>query len=666
MSTANEMKNSDPVQQSGHPKGLYVLFVTEMWERFSYYGMRALFSLFMLKALLFDKALSAEVYGSYTGLVYLTPLIGGYMADRYWGNRKSIIVGGVLMAIGQFLMFLAGTYYQQNTLAVTLMLAGLLFLIIGNGFFKPNISTMVGQLYPEGDKRVDSAFTIFYMGINLGAFIAPIVCGYLGETDDPGDFRWGFMAACVGMIISLILFISLKNKYIVTPEGKQIGEKPNQVREVNADAAEQPVRMSAVITWIGVFVLAMLGFKYGADFDWIGSIIFALTIAAPGYIITDPALSKVEKERIWVVYIAAFFVIFFWAAFEQAGASLTYFAEEQTDRSFFGKVIPASAFQSINAVAIVIFAPLFVWIWGFLGKRNMEPASPFKQALGLFLLAIGYLVIAFGVKGIDPSTKVNMGWLVGLYTIHTFGELCLSPIGLSMVNKLSPARLASLLMGVWFLSTASANKFAGILSGLYPEEVKLEKSYTEFTGQNVFDSLATCVELDSNVFKADPKSFIVIKTAKLNVTKSKIGGEKAKDSVIGIAFEKERLEQVLQSENQPNATVQEVAIDKRDAISVFHLKVIKSNNKYLDRALLIDNGQKLLTHDSIDVVENKVAKKVERMQVWNLHPEKPSFMGMQINTLYDFFMIFVFMAGAASVFLFFLSKRLLKLMNGVR
>ncbi len=666
MSTANEMKNSDQIQQSGHPKGLYVLFVTEMWERFSYYGMRALFSLFMLKALLFDKALSAEVYGSYTGLVYLTPLIGGYMADRYWGNRKSIIVGGVLMAIGQFLMFLAGTYYQQNTLAVTLMLAGLLFLIIGNGFFKPNISTMVGQLYPEGDKRVDSAFTIFYMGINLGAFIAPIVCGYLGETKDPGDFRWGFMAACVGMIISLILFISLKNKYIVTPDGKQIGEKPNQVREVTADTPAEPVRMSAVFTWIGVFVITMLGFKYGVEFDWIGSIIFALTIAAPGYIITDPSLSKVEKERIWVVYIAAFFVIFFWAAFEQAGASLTYFAEEQTDRHIFGQEVPASAFQSINAVAIVIFAPLFVWIWGLLGKRNMEPASPFKQALGLFLLAIGYLVIAFGVKGIDPSTKVNMGWLVGLYTIHTFGELCLSPIGLSMVNKLSPARLASLLMGVWFLSTASANKFAGILSGLYPEEVKLEKTYTEFTGQNVFDSLATCVELDSNVFKADPKSFIVIKTAKLNVTKSKIGGDKAKDSVIGIAFEKEKLEQVLQSDNQTNATVQEVSIDKREAISVFHLKVIKSNNKYLDRALLIDNGQKLLTHDSIDVVENKVAKKVERMQVWNLHPNKPSFMGMQISTLYDFFMIFVFMAGAASVFLFFLSKRLLKLMNGVR
>jgi POT family proton-dependent oligopeptide transporter len=359
-------------------------------------------------------------------------------------------------------------------------------------------------------------------------------------------------------------------------------------------------------------------------------------------------------------------VIFFWAAFEQAGASLTYFAEEQTDRTLFGREVPASAFQSINAVAIVIFAPLFVWIWGFLGKRNMEPASPFKQALGLFLLAIGYLVIAFGVKGIDPSTKVNMGWLVGLYTIHTFGELCLSPIGLSMVNKLSPARLASLLMGVWFLSTASANKFAGILSALYPEEVKLEKSYTEFTNQSVFDSLATCAELDSNVFKADPKSFIVIKTGKLTTVKSKVGGEDAKDSILNVAFEQEKLEQVLQNESEDNATVQEVSIHKREAISVFQLKVIKSNNKYLDRAILIDNGKKLLTHDSIDVVENKISKKVERMQVWNLNPQKPVFAGMQISTLYDFFMIFVFMAGAASVFLFFLSKKLLKLMNGVR
>ncbi len=197
--------------QKGHPKGLYVLFVTEMWERFSYYGMRALFVLFMTKALLFDKAYASDIYGSYTGLVYLTPLIGGYMADRYWGNRKSIIIGGILMAVGQFFMFLAGTLYQTAS-APMWMFVGLAFLIIGNGFFKPNISTMVGQLYPEGDKRVDSAFTIFYMGINLGAFIAPFVCGYLGDTGSAADFRWGFLAACIGMILSLVMFIALKKQ----------------------------------------------------------------------------------------------------------------------------------------------------------------------------------------------------------------------------------------------------------------------------------------------------------------------------------------------------------------------------------------------------------------------------------------------------------------------
>src|SRR5665213_677597 len=184
--------------QRGHPKGLYVLFITEMWERFSYYGMRALFILFMGKALLFDKTLSSQIYGSYTGLVYLTPLIGGYMADRYWGNRKSIIIGGILMAIGQFFMFLAGTFYANIGFASILMFSGLAFLIFGNGFFKPNISTMVGQLYPKGDKRIDSAFTIFYMGINLGAFIAPLLCGGLGDTGNPADFKWGFLAACIG------------------------------------------------------------------------------------------------------------------------------------------------------------------------------------------------------------------------------------------------------------------------------------------------------------------------------------------------------------------------------------------------------------------------------------------------------------------------------------
>ena len=656
-----------------HPKGLYVLFVTEMWERFSYYGMRALFVLFMTKALLFDKALGSEIYGSYTGLVYLTPLLGGYMADRYWGNRKSIIIGGILMAIGQLFMFFAGTYYQEVNIAAPLMFTGLGFLIIGNGFFKPNISTMVGQLYPAGDKRVDSAFTIFYMGINLGAFIAPLLCGYLGDTGNAADFRWGFMAACVGMIVSLILFITLKNKYLVTPTGEQIGEKPNSSREVKSETeVATPVNYTAMVIWAAVFGGLLYLFRFQAEMDWIGSFIFALTIAAPGYIITDPTLSKVERQRIWVIYIAAFFVIFFWAAFEQAGASLTYFAEEQTNREIFGTVVPTSYFQSINAVAIVIFAPLFVWLWGWMGKKNMEPASPFKQAMGLFLLAMGYLVIAFGVKGIDPSTKLSMVWLVSLYTIHTFGELCLSPIGLSMVNKLAPVKLASLLMGVWFLSTASANKFAGTLSALYPEEVKIEKRYSAKADASVMATFNANM-LDTNVWKADPKGTYSLATATVKTVKA---ADAETDSMVALTTntivaadtaKHECTDSCMSSGNCPMHN-KVAAAPVMGNISVFHLKVIKSNNKYFDRALLL-NDTTLITHDSVDVVTNidgvKKATKEERLQTWNLKPEKPTFF-VKIETLYDFFMLFVFMAGAASLVLFFLSGRLLKMMNGVR
>ncbi len=627
-----------PSTPKGHPKGLYVLFVTEMWERFSYYGMRALFVLFMTKALLIDKALASDIYGSYTGLVYLTPLIGGYMADRYWGNRKSIVIGGILMAAGQFFMFISGSVYHSAS-APAFMFAGLGLLIIGNGFFKPNISTMVGQLYPEGDKRVDSAFTIFYMGINLGAFIAPLLCGYLGDTGNPADFKWGFLAAGLGMVLSLVLFIALKNKYIVTPEGEQIGEKANNKRDESETAEKIPFNPKRMYIWVVVF-LAIFAFFYQLfDFGVIGSFIFGLTIAAPGFIITDPSLTKVEKQRIWVVYIAAFFVIFFWAAFEQAGASLTYFAEEQTDRNLFGSVIPASYFQSVNALAIVIFAPIFVWIWGILGAKNMEPASPFKQALGLFLLAVGYLVIAFGVQGIDPSTKVSMVWLVSLYTIHTLGELCLSPIGLSMVNKLSPARFASLLMGVWFLSTASANKFAGTLSALYPEEVKVEKTYLSDISESDLAAIEANV-IDTMAFKADPKGEYAFPVANANLNKTDDG-----ISIENVNYD---------------------SSSKSAYVSIFHMKLIKGLNKNFTSAVLISENE-LLTIEKVDKKQDDGSfKTISNAQVWNLKPDKPSFAGFQVNTLYDFFMIFVVMAGAASVFLFFLSKRLLVLMNGIR
>lgn len=569
--------------KSGHPKGLYVLFVTEMWERFSYYGMRALFILFMTKALLFDKSLGSQIYGSYTGLVYLTPLIGGYVADRYWGNRKSIIIGGIIMAIGQFFMFLSGSFYTEVGFASVMMYTGLGFLIFGNGFFKPNISTMVGQLYPLGDKRVDSAFTIFYMGINLGAFIAPLLCGTFGDTGNPADFKWGFLLACAGMIISVVFFVLFKNKYIVTPEGEQIGTAPNSSREEKKDdVVAVPVSKKTLLTWATIWIVLLVSLYFALDKDIIGAFIFSLTLAAPGYIISDPGLTKIEKQRIWVIYIVAFFVIFFWSAFEQAGASLTYFAEEQTNRDVFGTTVPASFFQSVNAIAIVVFAPIFVWLWGVLGRKNMEPASPYKQAVGLFLLAIGYLVIAFGVKGLEPGVKVSMMWLLSLYTIHTLGELCLSPIGLSMVNKLAPVKFASLLMGVWFLSTAAANKFAGTLSELYPEAV---------------------------VAIADVESVESAKTLQL----------------FPEGFEKT---------NAPEINGQKVIPFERVNFAAAKDETVKA-----------------------EIIKELTSKQVENVK---------KFMGLSIANLYDFFMLFVGMAGVASIILFILSKKLIHMMHGVR
>jgi proton-dependent oligopeptide transporter, POT family len=537
--------------QSKHPEGLFVLFFTEMWERFSYYGMRAILVLYMTKALLMNKENASEMYGSYTGLVYLTPLIGGYVADRFWGNRKSIFVGGLLMALGQLLMFFSASNYQNYGTATAFMWGGLAALIIGNGFFKPNISTLVGKLYPRGDSRIDAAFTLFYMGINLGAFFSPLVCGILGDTGNPGDFKWGFLAACIGMLLGSFSFEFLKGKYVVTPEGAPVGGAPNNssasdlknmdIEEIAQEATQQSKKLSAATIGIlsAVAIALFVLFKLVIKLDVIGSSIFSVSIVAPLAILLDPSLTSIERQRILVIVIAAFFVIFFWAAFEQAGASLTFFADEQMNRHvgintsmgvvysvisalafilyytlqrimniprelklFFGAIgavllvltikafitgnkfelneIPASAFNSVNAVLIVILAPLFAELWGALNKKGLEPASPFKQALGLLFLSFGYMLIAIPVK--DPAaTNVSMMWLIGLYLLHTIGELCLSPIGLSLVNKLSPVRFASLMMGIWFLANASANKFAGTLSGLYPEAGKV----TKFMGYNM-------------------------------------------------------------------------------------------------------------------------------------------------------------------------------------
>ena len=506
--------------KQGHPKGLYLLFVTEMAERFSYYGMRALFVLYLVAAF-FNSADASQIYGSYTGLVYLTPLLGGYIADRYWGNRRSIIFGAIVMAIGQFLMFASACVVQQsifsdpatggaisdsvnNGLAMTLMFIGLGALIIGNGFFKPNISTMVGDLYAPQDHRKDSAFTIFYMGINTGALIAPLVCGSVaadGNWMNPGAFKWGFFCAGVAMIVSVAVFMIGKKKFLTTPDGLAIGLPPSQSQlmqlkdqqkeEENAvqnvtKAKNSPLRLwGCLIGAIALFVVFSLDVD---NFnDYISAAIYAISIALPIFIITDKGLTNVEKQRIGVIYIIAVFVIFFWSAFEQAGSSLTIFADQQCDRTIGNWEMPTTWFQSINPIVVVAFAPIMATLWETLAKHKLEPASPVKQAIGLLLLAIGYAIIAFGTNGLADGQKASMWWLFALYFIHTIGELSLSPIGLSMVNKLSPIHLASLLMGVWFMSNAASNILAGKLATLLPTAEQPVHSFLGYQITNLTD-----------------------------------------------------------------------------------------------------------------------------------------------------------------------------------
>jgi len=507
------------MSQKGHPKGLYLLFATEMAERFSYYGMRSIFTLYLIAAL-FSKEFSSQLYGSFTGLVYLTPLLGGYIADRYWGNRKSIIFGGIVMAIGQFFLAASAACVKQsiftdpvsggvidgnvdNSLSIMLMFIGLAALIFGNGFFKPNISTMVGDLYEPTDHRKDSAFTIFYMGINVGAFLAPFICGTLGNGNwsDPSAFKWGFFCAGCAMIVSVLIFVLLKNKYLVTPDGKEIGYAPSkdEVHHVHdAQVEETPqVKNSPLRLYISIAAAAILFFLFvrGATSfnDYISGAVYAIGIVMPIFIITDKSLTKDEMSRIGVIYIIAIFVIFFWSAFEQAGTALTYFAEEQTDRtiSLFGGgswTMPTSWFQAVNPIFVVAFAPVFAKMWEYLGSKGKEPASPVKQAIGIGLLTISYLMITLVTASMsDPKDKISMFWLIALYGIMTFGELSLSPIGLSMVNKLSPARLASLLMGVWFMSNAISNILAGTFATLYPEPGKAPKSICGFEVATISD-----------------------------------------------------------------------------------------------------------------------------------------------------------------------------------
>ncbi|GAA4455222.1 peptide MFS transporter [Rurimicrobium arvi] len=435
---------STPIPQKGHPKALYLLFFTEMWERFSYYGMRGILILYLTKkyfegGLAIDPAMASQIYGYFTGFVYFTPLIGGWLADRYLGQRLAITIGGLTMMVGQFTLFAINTH--------TGMYLGLLLLIIGNGFFKPNISTLVGRLYEAKDPRRDAAFSIFYMGINLGAFLAPLVIGQFTDNifsvkDEAGNivsygYKWGFLASGIGMLLGQIIFNALAAKYLGT-----IGKAPvKTVAGGNNDAhhalAAQPV-------------------------------------------------TKENKQQMTVIFILTAFVIFFWAGFEQAGSSLSLYTDKFINRQVGNFTIPTPWFQSVNPLFIIVLAPLFSIFW--VSKLGQRLSTPVKMGLGMVLLGIGYFFMlgAIAQRGgdiQDETVKASLIWLVLTYLLHTIGELCLSPVGLSVVTKLAHPKYASLMMGVWMLATFIANIVGGYLAAFVEE----------LGAKTIFTSISTAV-----------------------------------------------------------------------------------------------------------------------------------------------------------------------------
>ncbi|WP_408007687.1 peptide MFS transporter [Pseudalkalibacillus sp. A8] len=431
--TINENSDVATKKKQKHPKGLFLLFITEMWERYSFYGMRSILVLYLTAELFsgglgMDKSSALQLYGLYTGLVYFTPLIGGYLTDKMMGLRTAITIGGITMALGDFTLFAVQAQWG--------LYLGLLLLIIGNGFFKPNISTLVGELYSKNDPRKDSAFTIFYMGINLGAFFSPLVAGLIyanwfysntGGVEVFG-FKYAFLASSIGMIIGQVTFNALSKKYL-----GDIGTKPASAKaKPSLDETAKP-----------------------------------------------KPLSRHEKHRTAVILILACFTVMFWAGFEQAGASFTLYTRDFVDRTIFGFEVPVSFFQSLNPLFILLLAPIVSAFWLKLSRtKRGDFAIPTKMAFGLILLGAGFMVMVpavmmSGSNEADPI-KVTMMFMIVTYLLHTLGELSLSPIGLSLVSKMAPIKIASLLMGVWFLSNAAANYMAGYIASLTTEFGYLE------------------------------------------------------------------------------------------------------------------------------------------------------------------------------------------------
>jgi len=460
----------------GHPKGLMTLFFTEMWERFSYYGMRALLILFMTTAIVdgglgFDDKTSGAIYGLYTMGVYLFALPGGWFADRLFGLKKSVWYGGIIIAIGHFTMALPGVVHllagstspaneELSALDTNSFFLGLILIVIGTGLLKPNISSIVGQLYPVGSSKRDAGFSIFYMGINIGALIAPIACSTLATF----DWHLGFGLAGLGMVFGLI-------QYRLT--GSSLEGYGEEVALVTEEEIREREKLKKILIGIGTISLLVLAILFlgkipinvSAIAGASGTIIAIVAFVYLGYVILFGGLNEDERKKVGVIAILFLFSAMFWSGFEQAGSTLNLFAERFTDRSFLGWEIPAGYFQSINSMFIIIFAPFFGALWVWLGRRQLEPSSPLKFAMGLLLLGMGFLVMYFAAKIAASGDLAAPTWLIFTYMLHTFGELSLSPVGLSLVTKLAPAKYGGQMMGIWFLSVSLGNLFAGLIAG---------------------------------------------------------------------------------------------------------------------------------------------------------------------------------------------------------
>jgi len=445
----------------GHPRGLSTLFFTEMWERFSYYGMRALLLLYMTAPIAagglgFDTARGGAIYGLYTSMVYMTTLPGGWIADRLIGQRRAVLYGGILIACGHFSMAFP---------SMTTFYLGLFLIVIGTGLLKGNVSVIVGKLYAPADIRRDAGFSIFYMGINLGAFIAPLVCGYLGQEI---DWHLGFAAAGFGMVIGLVQYM-MGSKYL-----GDVGMHP-----APAESPEAAERLKKNATfWGGVALAAIVGFGVAAYTqvipvtatqisDAAGVFLLLLTVGFFGWLFMGGDWTQEERKRLYVIGVLFLAAALFWSVFEQAGSTLNLFADRNTRTSVLGWPFPSSWFQSLNSLFIFALAPVFAWLWVTLGSSGKEPSGPAKFALGLVFVGAGFAILIVAAQLAQQGVQVSPMWLVATYMLHTIGELCLSPVGLSAMTKLAPVRIGGLMMGVWFLASSVGNYIGGRVSSFY-------------------------------------------------------------------------------------------------------------------------------------------------------------------------------------------------------